>query len=316
MGFLAKGLVCALWISLTGFEKSDSVESSSVVIVVGGELVKIGSTSVDVVSDGTLLHDGGSVFGQLPKTMWELQMKPDRKNRIRMAMNCLLIQTPSGNVLVDTGAGSKRLENLKDTFGLNGNKLLKELKKVGITPRDIDVVVLTHLHFDHSGGCTKLDRLGNAIPTFPKARYLVQRSSWEEANNPNERNQPYYHKDDFLPLERDGVIELLDGDAEIIPGVRTKVTHGHARGHQIMLLEIGSERIAYLADLVPTPYHLPLANIGAFDQAPDSTLSEKRSIIGDAIDKGWLLIFGHALEQRAGYIEQRNGRMQFSLKEI
>ena len=278
--------------------------------------MKFGATSVSIVSDGFLLLDGGSVFGQVPKTLWELHMKPDRKNRVRMGMNCLLIQTPSTNILVDTGAGSKRTESLKDAYGLNGNKLLKEMKKEGVMARDIDVVLLTHLHFDHGGGCTKLDRSGSAGPTFPRAKYLVQRASWEEANDPDERSRPYYNKDDFLPLQESGVLTLLDGDTEIAPGVTAKVTHGHSEGHQIVLVEAGSERIAYLGDLIPTPYHLPLANIAAFDHSPDDTLTEKRELLGTAIDKGWLLIFGHAFEQRAGYVAQRNGRPQFSLKDI
>ena len=133
--------------------------------------------------------DGGAVFGQAPKTDWSLQAKPDRQNRVRLGLNCLLVQTDKMNILVDTGAGLKRTEKLKDDYGLNGNKLVKGLKAVGVTGGDIDVVLLTHLHFDHSGGCTKLDSAGNAVPTFPKATYMVQRACWEEAINPNERQK-------------------------------------------------------------------------------------------------------------------------------
>lgn len=282
----------------------------------GGDPVKLGATSISVVSDGTFLLDGGSVFGQIPKAIWEQQVKPDRKNRIRLGLNCLLIQTPSVNILVDAGAGSKRVDRYRDEYGLNGNKLLKGLKKEGLTARDIDIVVLTHLHFDHGGGCTKLDRSGNAVPTFPKAKYLVQRAAWEEATDPNERGRNSYHRDDFMPLQENGVLTLLDGDTEIAQGITVKVTDGHSRGHQIVLVDAGSERIAYLGDLVPTPYHLPLPNITAFDQYPNDTLSGKRELLNTAIDKGWLLIFGHALEQRSGYLEQRNGKPQFSIREI
>ena len=278
--------------------------------------MKIGNTSVDIVSDGTFLLDGGALFGQVPRTVWELHMKPDRKNRIRMGLNCLLIQTPSKNILVDSGAGSKRTEKYRDDYGLNGNKLLKGLKKLGLTARDIDMVVLTHLHFDHGGGCTKLDRSGSAVPTFPKAQYLVQKACWEEATDPNERSQQSYHQDDFLPLQEYGVLSLLDGDCEIATGVNVKVTHGHSSGHQIVLAEAGSERIAYLGDLIPTPYHLPLASIAAFDQSPNSTLAGKREFLDMAIDGGWLLIFGHASEQRAGYVQQRNGQTQLLTVDI
>ena len=278
--------------------------------------MKSGATSVTIVSDGTFLLDGGSLFGQVPKTYWELQLKPDRKNRIRMGLNCLLIQTPGMNILVDTGAGSKQAEKFRDAYGLNGNKLLKGLKNLGLTARDIDVVVLTHLHFDHGGGCTKLDRSGNAVPTFPKAQYMVQKACWDEAKEPNERGKHAFYPADYLPLEENGVLTLLDGDSEIAPGVKTKVTHGHSEGHQIVLVEAGSERIAYMGDLIPTPYHVPLAHIAASDQSPNDTLEQKRELLQMAIDGGWLLMFGHASEPRAGYVEQRNGRQQLLPVEV
>ena len=278
--------------------------------------MKSGPNSVSIVSDGTFLLDGGSVFGQTPKAVWELQLKPDRKNRIRLGLNCLLVQTPSANILVDTGAGHKRSDKFRDMYGLNGNKLLKGLKKLGLTARDIDLVLLTHLHFDHVGGCTKLDRSGNSVPTFPKAEYAVQRACWEEANEPNERAKDSYYPDDFLPLEEQGVLKLLDGDTEIAGGIRTKVTNGHADGHQIVFVEAGSERIAYVGDLIPTAYHLPLACIGAFDQSPNETLARKRELLEMVVDGGWLLVFGHASEPRAGYMEQRNGRSQLIPKDF
>ncbi len=275
-----------------------------------------GATSVNVVSDGTFLLDGGAMFGPVPKAAWEVNMKPDRKNRIRLGLNCLLIQTAAKTILVDTGAGSKRTDKFRDLYGLNGNKLLRDLRKLNLTARDIDVVVLSHLHYDHSGGCTKLDRAGNAVPTFPKAEYLVQRTCWEEANEPNERDKGTYYEDDFLPLEEAGVLKLLDGDAEIAPGVNVKTTNGHSAGHQIVFVEAGSERIAYVADLMPTPFHVPLTCIGAFDQSPNDTLAEKREMIQTAIEGGWLLVFGHAFSQRAGYIEQRNGKHQLLPVEV
>jgi glyoxylase-like metal-dependent hydrolase (beta-lactamase superfamily II) len=269
--------------------------------------VNLGTTTINIVSDGTVLRDGGSLFGQVPKSQWEQQIKPDRRNRVRLGLNCLLIQTPDTNILVDTGAGFKRPDKLKEIYGLNGNKLLKGLRGLGLTARDIDLVILTNLHFDHSGGCTKLDRAGNAVPTFPKARYLVQEASWEEANNPNERFQRSYYKDDFLPLEEKGLLTLLNGDSEVIPGVHVKVTDGPSQGHQIVLVERGSEKIAYVSDLIPTPHHLPLAYIPALDEHPNTTLAQKRELLKMAIENGWLIVFGHGYEERAGYVQQRNG---------
>ena len=278
--------------------------------------MNIGRFAVDIVTDGTLLLDGGSIFGAIPKAEWEQQLKPDRRNRVRLGLNCLLIQTPEVNVLVDTGVGTKRTDKFKDIYGLNGNKLLKGLKALGLTARDIHKVVLTHLHFDHGGGCTKLDRDGRAVPTFPKATYMVQQACWDDACKPNERAMGTYYDDDFLPLMESEQIEFLDGDSEIAPGIRVQVTDGHADGHQIVLIEGGGERIAYVGDLIPTPYHLPLPCIAALDQTPNNTLAQKREVVRMVADGGWLVIFGHAYQHRAGYVEQRNGKARLRPVEI
>ena len=193
-------------------------------------------------------------------------------------------------------------------YGLNGNKLLKGLKALGLTTRDIDAVVLSHLHFDHGGGCTKLDRTGNAIPTFPKATYMVQRACWEEAISPNERYKSSFYQDDFRPLEEKGQLKLLDGDTEIIPGVTIQFASGPSIGHQIVLVERGSEKIAYVSDLVPTPYHLPQPHIPAIDELPNETLNRKREVLNMIIDGGWVIVFGHGYEHSAGYVQHRNGR--------
>ena len=272
--------------------------------------MNFGTTSVSIISDGTLLLDGGSIFGQIPKAQWELQVKPDRRNRVRLGLNCLLIRSPEANILIDTGAGSKRPEKFKEMYGLNGNKLLRGLRSLGLTARDINFVILTHLHFDHGGGCTKLDRTGSAMPTFPKAKYIIQKACWEQANSPNERYQNSFYRDDFLPLEEKGLLTLLDGDSEIIPGVNVKVADGPSKGHQIVLVERGSERFAFASDLIPTPYHLPLTHIPALDEHPNRTLDQKRELVNMAVKEGWLVVFGHGLEHRAGYVQQRNGKPQ------
>ena len=233
-----------------------------------------------------------------------------------MGLNCLLIRAQGKNILVDTGAGSKRTDRLKEMYGLNGNKLQKSLRNVGLTARDIDYVVLTNLQFDHGGGCTKLDRSGNAVPTFPRAQYMVQRTCWEEAQSPNERFEDSFYDDDFLPLEEKGLVTFLDGDYEVMPGVSVKVTDGPVKGHQIVLVERGGEKIAYLSDLIPTQYHLQLPYIQASDESPSETLEQKRDMLRMAIDGGWLVVFGHGYENQAGYVQQRNGRIQLVPVEI
>ena len=233
--------------------------------------MNIGTTSINILKDGTFLLDGGTVFGQIPKSEWETQIKPDRRNRVRLGLNCVLIMTPEKNILVDTGAGSKRTAELKEKFGLNGNKLMRNLKSHGLTARDIDVVVLTQLQFAHSGGCTKLDRTGAAVPIFPKAEYVVQEECWNEAINPNERFETQFFEDDYAPLADRDMIRFLDGEEEIIPGVTVSVADGPAKGHQVVFIERGSERIVLAGDLIPTPYHLPLTYIPADSEFPNET---------------------------------------------
>ncbi len=278
--------------------------------------MKLGTTTINIVSDGTFMMDGGCLFGQIPKSEWELRIKPDRRNRIRLGLNCMLVQTPNLNILVDSGVGSKRQDKMKEQIRLNGNKLLKALKAQGITARDIDVVILSNLHYDHCGGCTKLDRSGTPVPTFPKARYLVQKSSWEQALSPSERFKDVFHPDDFIPLYERDMMEFVDDDYEVIPGMSVRVTNGPSAGHQIVLVERGSEKIAFVSDLIPTPHHLPLPYIPAMHEYPNETLDRKREFIEMAVEGGWLVIFGHANEQSAGYIKQKNGAVHLLPVEV
>ncbi len=275
-----------------------------------------GGNSVNILSDGTLMVDGGYAFGQVPRTEWETQIKPDRRNRVRFAMNSMVIKTPDANILVDTGAGSKRTDQLKESHHINGNKLIRNLKEVGLNAKDIDIVVLTHLHFDHSGGCTKLNRSGDAVPIFPKARHIVQEKCWLEAVSPNERFQTIFHQDDFVPLEEKGLIELVDGDSEIAPGVTLKVADGPSKGHQMVLADMGSERVVFASDLIPTSHHLQANFIAAADEFPNETLVQKKELIDMAMKEGWIIVFGHGQEHRSGYVEEWNGKPHLLPKEV
>ena len=267
--------------------------------------VKMMSTAVKILSDGVIKFDGGSMFGQVPKMAWENNVVTDRKNRMTLGLNCLLLQVCGRNVLVDTGVGSKDADNDKETLGLVPSRLLKGLKGVGLTPKDINAVVLSHLHFDHSGGCTRLDRAGNIVPTFPKATYYVQAACWDEACNPNERCHINHREDNFKPIDDRGQLELLNGDTEIFPGLNVIVTDGHARGHQMVMFNHGGERVVFLGDIVPTPHHLNPVVISAFDNSPEVTLQQKRDVLNQAERQGWLLVFSHGHDTKAGYLERR-----------
>ena len=268
------------------------------------------STAVKVISDGIIKIDGGSMFGPVPKMAWENSVVTDRKNRIILGLNCLLLQVCGKYILVDTGVGSKDVDNDRETLGIVPSRLLKGLKSLGLSPKDIHAVILTHLHSDHSGGCTRLDRAGNIVPTFPNAIHYVQTTCWDEACHPNERCHITHRADNFLPIEERGQLELLDGDTELFPGLNVVVTDGHAKGHQMVMFNHGGERIVFLGDIVPTAHHLNLPVISAFDVSPEVTLEQKRDILVQAERQGWLLVFSHGHDVRAGYLE-RKGEMGY-----
>ncbi|MEE9199019.1 MAG: MBL fold metallo-hydrolase [Dehalococcoidia bacterium] len=271
--------------------------------------MRLGSLTVHVISDGTWKLDAGALFGVVPKPLWQRKVRADRRNRVQLGLNCLLIQSNNHNILVDTGVGRKEPDKVKDLYGLSTGRLLKGLKDHGLGPRDVHMVILTHLHFDHVGGCTRFNGKGQVVCTFPKAKYLVQKADWDEANNPNERNAAGYHRDDFEPILTSNQLELLDGDSEIIKGVQALLTGGHSAGHQVIIAGTGRYKAVLLGDLIATSHHLPLPYITAFDIYPLDTLQKKKEILAQAEKEGWLLIFSHDNAKVAGYLERRNGHL-------
>ena len=271
--------------------------------------MKLGSAAVNLVTDGTLSKDGGALFGRVPKMDWEQAIKPDRRNRVKMGINLLLIQTPKFNILVDTGLGSKSNDVVKDTYSLNGNKLSKSLKHLNLSPKDISLIILSHLQFDRAGGCTKLDRSGKLVPAFPKAKHLVQKVCLEESKEPSEIEKSFVNQDDFLPLIEKDLIEELDGESEIIPGIKTQITGGPSMGHQIVFIEWGSERIVYAGSIIPTRLHISPQHVAAYDVYPHETLEWKKKLIDMAVNDGWLLVFGNEVGHSAGYLSSNSGNL-------
>jgi glyoxylase-like metal-dependent hydrolase (beta-lactamase superfamily II) len=267
--------------------------------------VKLGRFQVTVIRDGTWRVDGGVVFGQIPRTQWQRLAKPDGRNRIRLGLNCLLIQSPDGNVLVGTGAGRKADESRTDTYALDGGRLAVGLRSLGLKPTDIQHVVLSHLHFDHAGGATKLNRKHEAVPTFPRAKYFVRKESLQDATHPNERSKAAYDAMDFQPLVERKMLVALSEDKEILPGVSARLTGGHCAGHQMVVVNGTSRKLVFVGDLVPTPYHMALPWIAASDQFPEETLARKREVLSQAEKEQWLLVFPNGHDVHAGYLERR-----------
>ena len=262
------------------------------------------STYVTIISDGVFKVDGGAIFGRIPKMMWENLVNTDRKNRLTMGLNCLLLQSNGLNILVDTGVGPKDNLRDKEMYGLVPSRLMRSLKAMGLGPRDIDAVILSHLHFSHAGGATRMDRMGDMVPSFPKATYYVQRAAWEDAQQPSLRQADVFRVEDFAPIAERGQLELIDGDVELFPGLSLLVTDGHSKGHQIVTFSHGGERIVYLADLVPTPHHLWPTVLSSFDYEPEHTMQQKHDILEEVEKKGWLMVFAHGNETRAGYLHR------------
>ncbi|MFO7638576.1 MAG: MBL fold metallo-hydrolase [bacterium] len=257
--------------------------------------MKLGDLEVHTLNAGRFGLDGGAMFGIVPRVLWQQRNPPDEHNRIRLALRLMLIKRKRELVLVDTGIGRKYGERFNEMFNVDhsAGNLLSGLAAAGYKPEDITGVVLTHLHFDHAGGVTRLDENGRPVPVFSNARHFVQRFEWQDATQPNRRTRGSYRLDDFLPIEAAGLLELVDGDLEITPGVFLRRTGGHTRGHQIVLVRSDERTCAYWADLVPTASHVTIPYIMGYDLFPLDTMRLKEELLERAVNEEWLNIFEH-----------------------
>lgn len=277
--------------------------------------LSIGDLTVACVSGGHLRLDGGSMFGVVPKALWQRRSAPDDQNRILLATNCLLVRSPTQTVLVDTGYGGKASDRDRQHFALEcENVLVNNLAAIGVEPEHIDLVILTHLHFDHAGGCTANDSSGQPVPVFPRARYVIQQHEWDDATADLPELTGNYFKRDFLPLQEAGQLELIDGEAELIPGLTCRLTGGHTRGHQIIHLSSGGHQAIYPADLCPSTAHLRTFWTMAYDQYPLALRRIKPRVLGDAADQQWLVIFDHDPQVQAAYLT-RDPKQEFAVRE-
>ena len=239
------------------------------------------------------------MFGVVPKILWEKRIPADDLNRIQLGMRTLLIEHSSGLLLIDTGAGNKEEKKFLDIYGIenagsSGRTWLEDgLAKVGVAPEDISIVINTHLHFDHAGGNTYRDERGEIKVSFPKARYIVKRGEYDYATHTNERTAASYFERNFAPVVKAHKFEFVIREKEIVKGIRVVPTPGHTPFHQSVLIESEGEKAFFLADMLPTHAHLPLAWIMGYDVEPLVTLETKRRILRQAEDENWLLIFEH-----------------------
>jgi glyoxylase-like metal-dependent hydrolase (beta-lactamase superfamily II) len=271
--------------------------------------LKLGELEFHILSDGDVWLDGGAMFGVVPKPLWEKKMAPDARNRIQLAMNCLLVRAPGKTVLVETGAGTKMPPKLREIYGLGESTLLRQLMKYDLHASEIDIVINTHLHFDHCGGNTRHDG-DRAVATFPNAKYVVQRGEYEHALHANERDNASYFLENYVPLEKAGKLALLSSDRAIAPGVELVRVPGHTANMQCVKLSGGGKSAFFFADLVPTAAHLPLPWIMGYDLFPMTTLENKKKWIPEVVKEGWIALFGQDAHTPAGYLKEKDGRFE------
>jgi glyoxylase-like metal-dependent hydrolase (beta-lactamase superfamily II) len=270
--------------------------------------MKLGELEFHILTDGTFRLDGGAMFGVIPRTMWERVAPPDERNRITLSMNSLLIRTAGKRILVETGAGDKWDEKRRQIYAFAGRRLPKQLAAHGIEPEQIDIVVNTHLHFDHCGWNTRVVD-GKVVPTFPNARYVVQRGELEHAKRPTERDRASYLPDNFEPVAAAGQWELVEGDREIAPGVELLRAPGHTADMMCVRLSGGGQSAVLLADLVPTTAHLPLPWIMGFDLYPLTTLENKKKWLPELVQRGSVALFAHDVAVPAAHLHAQDGRI-------
>lgn len=256
--------------------------------------MQIGDYKLTVINSGYFKLDGGAMFGIIPRPLWEKTNPPDNLNRIKLTTRNLLLQGNGRNILIDTGMGNKWDEKSRSIYDIDQEavSIQSELLKIGLMPEDITDIVLTHLHFDHTGGSTKIEN-GELVPTFPSAKYYVQKQNLDWAMNSTEKDRGSYIRDNFIPLVEPRVLDLIHGNTKFDKNIEFIVVNGHTFGQQIIKISDTSNTLLYCGDMIPTASHIPLPYIMGYDLQPLVTLSEKKDLLHKAAEEKWMLFFEH-----------------------
>lgn len=282
--------------------------------------MNLGNWQLDSINGGTFSIDGGVAFGIVPKTLWAKLMPPDEKNRVRLGANCVLARDGRHTLLIDAGYGSKYSALDRGFYELEqGNPVLDNLAALGVAPEDIDIVVLSHLHWDHAGGATIYNGHRTLVPTFSRARYLIGRIEWEDATSRAPELVTAYPMQNLTPLADAGVVELIEGDAEIVPGLRAMLTGGHTRGHLALKFESTGQTALFIGDVCATSLHLNRMWNLSYDTYPLVTRRIKPQLLGEAADSEAWVIWPHDVKtvaarlnrhpQRGFEVVDRKGRL-------
>lgn len=272
----------------------------------------VGRFRIQALRDGFFRLDGGAMFGVVPKVLWERIYAADSKNRICLGLNSLLVRTEDFNLLVDTGIGSHFDPKLSGLYSVeNEPGLVAQLQKLGLNRGDIDMVINTHLHFDHCGGNTERGEGMEPVPTFPHAVYIIQRGEWEYALRPSARDRSSYLKQFFLPLKDHHQLRLIEGDTAIAEGLEAVLASGHTTYHQCVKIHSEGQTLFFLGDMVPTSGHVGLPYIMSYDLDPLETLKNKERFYKEAIEQDWIVAFNHDPDLFFGKIRKKNGTYSF-----
>ena len=269
--------------------------------------ISLGDFELTLLSDGTYVADGGAFFGVVPKVLWQRKVQADQFNRIAVSCNSVLVRTDKQNVLIETGIGNKLSEKFKNIYQ-NQQKLLENLHAAGAAPEDIDIVINSHLHFDHCGWNT-VYKNGVAVATFPKATYYAPEGEWRHGSLQLERDRVSYISDNYDPLIRSGQMQLLKGDGEVVPGISVAGYPGHTRNMMAVFLRSGGKTACYISDLIPTSWHLDVTWVMAYDLFPLETIESRKRYYAQAIPERWLTIFTHDPAIPWVYLEKVNEKI-------
>ncbi len=269
--------------------------------------MQFGPWDVQIISAGTFALDGGAMFGTVPKVVWNKVYPCDADNQITMATNCLLIRGEVDGkqhvILVDNGNGDKEEDAFMARFKFEGRGILdRELAKHGVKPADVTLQILTHLHFDHAGGSTRFNAAGEVVPSFPNARYVVQRQDLADAKHPHMRVKASYLAKNWEPLEQAGLLDVVDGHAEILPGITVDLAPGHIEGLQTVTIQGGGRKLVYLADLIPTARHIQPAWVMGYDLDVVACVDNRVKLLNEVTGQGTILVFEHDPEVLAGTV--------------
>lgn len=271
--------------------------------------MQFGELELISVCDAFFRLDGGAMFGVVPRPLWERRAPADERHRIALGMRPLVVRGHGRTMIIDAGIGEKIDSKFADIYGVERECSLNDtLQRHGVSDTDVDIVLASHLHFDHAGGFTSRDADGRLRPAFPRAEYVIRRGEWDDATHPHERNRASYLAENYVPLEEAGVVRFMAEDGEVMPGVRAVRTGGHTKHHTIIYVESQGRTAVFAADLMPTSAHVDVAWIMAYDLYPMDTLEFKRAFVRDAIRHEYLVFFEHDPNIAAGIIREKGGR--------